>query len=795
VLTANSSGLITSRRIHVQNYEETIYNSGSMVLAEDSLYEGLTAANSDCLEIQGGQPGSIVRRNTFRRSTGSNSDAIDFNGTSGARIESCLIHDISDKGVSMGASGQGGSPDLGIVISNCLIYRVNTGVAVKDGGTASLLQSTISQSPIGLHSYQKFTSPVGGGQITNGYNNIIWGNTVSLILTNGGTVAFDHCDVEGTNYPGTGNISADPLFIDSSKDDFRLAAGSPAIGTGLGGVDMGVRFPVGGLPSGPVNLAAHAPGLNPIQIWWQEDADNETGFAVERSTDAATWQALATVPANVTNYTDTSSLVEQRYFYRVRATNGSGNSRYSNIASAVRQAAVVYVGGVLTSNTVWSPAQGTYIVLSNIIVPTNLSLTLLPGTLVKLTNNVTITAQAGGSIHIEGTAENQVVLQRWNGTNNWGEIRAEGTNASIIIRHADISGGQTTVYNGATGLFEDSYFHSFHQQAATTIFNQPIVLAHFPGSAVMRRCHINDYYEVLWRHGMHLIEDSLFENMVGDALDFDAAFPGTIVRRCTFRHGRVTNVDGMDVGNDGTSSSAGVTLESCLMYDFPFDKGVSIGESSKDIVVTNCMMYGCNWAIGVKDSSTAGIYNNTLSGNDEGIRLYNKIAGQGSGIVTNSFNNLIWGNPDGSIVPLDGGTIVVSYTDTMATNYPGTGNINSDPLFVNAAEHDYRLLPGSPCIGTGLNGATMGAHYPVGSFLALSHPRVESIVANGGSAVVRFWADYERTYSLLSSDSAAGGVWTKVADVGTNDLPHLVSVTNNAAATQRFYKLVTPKLP
>jgi hypothetical protein len=43
---------------------------------------------------------------------------------------------------------------------------------------------------------------------------------------------------------------------------------------------------------------------------------------------------------------------------------------------------------------------------------------------------------------------------------------------------------------------------------------------------------------------------------------------------------------------------------------------------------------------------------------------------------------------------------VVTYS-CLQGGYPGTGNISSDPLFVDAANGDYRLQSGSPCIDTG----------------------------------------------------------------------------------------------
>ncbi|HAK93633.1 MAG TPA: hypothetical protein DCM87_01150, partial [Planctomycetes bacterium] len=41
--------------------------------------------------------------------------------------------------------------------------------------------------------------------------------------------------------------------------------------------------------------------------------------------------------------------------------------------------------------------------------------------------------------------------------------------------------------------------------------------------------------------------------------------------------------------------------------------------------------------------------------------------------------------------------------------WPGTGNINADPMFFAEAAAAFFLLPESPCLGAGLDGSAMGA--------------------------------------------------------------------------------------
>jgi hypothetical protein len=72
-------------------------------------------------------------------------------------------------------------------------------------------------------------------------------------------------------------------------------------------------------------------------------------------------------------------------------------------------------------------------------------------------------------------------------------------------------------------------------------------------------------------------------------------------------------------------------------------------------------------------------------------------------------NCILWGNtttrgvgyPD-QISRGSGGATLASYSDIQG-GWPGTGNINADPQFVNAAAGDYKLQITSPCKNVGEN--------------------------------------------------------------------------------------------
>jgi hypothetical protein len=456
----------------------------------------------------------------------------------------------------------------------------------------------------------------------------------------------------------------------------------------------------------------------------------------------------------------------------------------------------VSVGGVLGSNTGWSNSMGVFHVTNTLIVPPGGNLWIGPGC-VFLFSPGTHLLTTNGTITADGTEDSPVCFAPADGSTVWGGLAASGINAHLHAQHVETSAGHVELFDGAEGSLADSYFHDY------TISSPAII--HTLGepnhcNLTLTRCHVARYYEVLSQLSTNHFEDCLMENPEegGDGIDFDAGQPGSVIRRCTVRHGKFTNVDALDMGEYGPTGegSRGILIESCLLYDF-VDKGVSMGVQV-DVAVTNCLIHDVDSAIAVKDLSTAGIYNCTLASNTFGFHCYNKAnpsSPTGGGFITNSFNNILWGNGQ-SFALLNGSTLTASYSDFEGTNVSGAGNVNLKPAWVAPAGGDFTLASNSPLLGAGRDGANMGAVFPVGAEMASSHPVVSSVETSNTNVIFRFWADSERTYSVLQTDFISGGTWTKLADVFPTPLPRQVAITNNiVAGHSRFYRLVSPRQP
>lgn len=136
-------------------------------------------------------------------------------------ISDCIISD-NVANVGGGISIFGGFPQ----ISRCQIFRnTHSGIYAAQAANPWVKHCTITGN---------FSNQMGSGVATEETliileNCIIWGNSGNPQFSGIGQITFTNIQ---DGYPGTGNIDADPLFVDAANGDFHLQANSPCIDAG-----------------------------------------------------------------------------------------------------------------------------------------------------------------------------------------------------------------------------------------------------------------------------------------------------------------------------------------------------------------------------------------------------------------------------------------------------------------------------------------------------------------------------------------------------------------------------------
>jgi subtilisin family serine protease len=112
------------------------------------------------------------------------------------------------------------------------------------------------------------------------------------------------------------------------------------------------------IPSAPSGLAASVFSASQINISWVDNSNNEDNFLIYQKIGAGgTMSLIATVGANVTNYSSTGLSPATTYFYEVYARNSAGTSGVSNQVSATTPA----LAGPGTSRTTLSTNRTYYV--------------------------------------------------------------------------------------------------------------------------------------------------------------------------------------------------------------------------------------------------------------------------------------------------------------------------------------------------------------------------------------------------------------------------------------------------
>ena len=231
----------------LDNLSEHLYARGiaadGQLVIENNVF-GATKGHNDAVDIAGAQrPGPIpqVLNNLFK---GGGDDALDLDAD--AHIEgNTFLHFRKDQWNT--SAGEGGAISAGggrdyVAVRNTF-YDVDHAARVKDGSFLTFVNNTVVNSALAAIAFDA-ASPGRGALVDS---SIFWGGVTAF----GGVLPATQLTVDRSVVPaadvsrGAGNTSEDPRLKDVANLDFSLRPGSPALGSGANGLDMGADVPAG----------------------------------------------------------------------------------------------------------------------------------------------------------------------------------------------------------------------------------------------------------------------------------------------------------------------------------------------------------------------------------------------------------------------------------------------------------------------------------------------------------------------------------------------------------------------
>ena len=154
----------------------------------------------------------------------------------------------------------------------------------------------------------------------------------------------------GLNHSAAGDATMYPLMPGYCDTSWRTLTSDD-----IAGIES--LYPPGSSVPAPSGLAVTNSSSSPttsLVLSWNDNANNETGYRVERSLDGASFAQVGQVGTNVRTYTSSGLAAATTYYYRVYTYNGGGTSGYSNMASGQTTAVASNPPSVSIAN----PANG-----------------------------------------------------------------------------------------------------------------------------------------------------------------------------------------------------------------------------------------------------------------------------------------------------------------------------------------------------------------------------------------------------------------------------------------------------
>ena len=353
------------------------------------------------------------------------------------------------------------------------------------------------------------------------------------------------------------------------------------------------------------------------------------------------------------------------------------------------------LSGELLVDTTLTTANSPYVITTDLIVPTGVTLTIEAGVALELNSQTNLRVM--GTLVVVGTETSKVTISGRHGE-TWGGVSFEEPSTQSTLSHLVIRGAS----RGKDPIINPS---------AISGLNADVVLEFIDISATRS--------PLFFRGGSMVLRDSLLEiPLTGDglnvkrgsaetvrctftgndspdtdAIDYDGVIDG-VIRDCRIYDFKGFNSDGIDIGENCVNC----LIEGNAIY-YNSDKGVSVGQGSSVILGHN-LIVGCPIGVAVKDEgSVATIDQNTIVDCAEGVAVYEKnfASGGGQAIVTNT----IFSGCERPQTMDHLSTISVSFSLSDTSVLPGENNLLGDPQFVDAPALNFELTAASPAIDSG----------------------------------------------------------------------------------------------
>jgi len=375
------------------------------------------------------------------------------------------------------------------------------------------------------------------------------------------------------------------------------------------------------------------------------------------------------------------------------------------------------ISSTIASDTILDAVSGPWHVTSDLIVPAGATLTIEPETTLFFDAGAGIVVQQGGRLIADGTENKRIRLTSVPGSGlRWDGIQFDRTIENNRLCYIDMEYGDglaQAVKIDQTQLLIDNMTWTRTDKNVLEVIHPYLIVSNciFPDQ---------DDEEGIYGHGLAgdeylVIQGNTFGRPSGyqDVVDFaDCHLPGPIIQI----------YDNIFLGSEDDAldlDNADACIEGNLFMNFLGGSGtgtanaVAADQGSYLTLARNIFVNNAN-AVLLKGGAEMLAENNTFVENANSAINFSE-SGSSPGRGANLEGNIFWNNTN-VFQNVDGQVELVVDNSILPAEWHsyGVGNIDADPVFVNAGT-DFRLKVGSPAIGAGPCGLDMGAYVPAGA--------------------------------------------------------------------------------